>query len=85
MRSLVTMFSNSLLHFLFVSLFGEGILKMLSSLFLLDVGHPKMEQLAPGIVQNCDVLSLTYLTSNRKHGEHARCVELVHLRRSGLE
>ena len=47
-RSLVTTFSNSLLNFLFESLFGKGILKILSSLFLLDVGQPKIEQFAPG-------------------------------------
>ena len=51
-RSLVTTFSNSLLHFLFESLFGKGILKILSSLFLLHVGQPKIEQFAPGIAKN---------------------------------
>ena len=53
-RSLVTTFSNSLLHFLFESLFGKGILKILSSLFLLDVGQPKIEQFAPGMVRKSE-------------------------------
>ena len=53
-RSLVTTLINSLLHFLLVSLFGKGILKILSSLFLLDVEQPKIEQFAPGIWKNCE-------------------------------
>ena len=53
-RSLVTTLINSLLHLLLVSLFGKGILKILSSLFLLDVEQPKIEQFAPGIWKNCE-------------------------------
>ena len=53
-RSLVTTFSNSLLHFLFESLFGKGILKILSSLFLLDVGQPKIEKFAPGMAKKSE-------------------------------
>ena len=48
-RSLVNIFRNSLLRFLFFLIFGKGILKILSALLLLDAGHPNSEQFFPGI------------------------------------
>ena len=70
------------LHFLLKALFGEGILKMLTPLCLLEVEQPKIAQFPPGMMYKLGITRRKVQDIGKRYQQRRHLEFSVQIRKS---